>query len=304
MTEMVASLRLKTRGIARLTRWKEYLPYVTPLTITGAILALTTTGKTLDWRLLITMFANILAVAYAFMINDVVDAPDDALEADRAARNPVTSGELSPREGWIVSLIVGVAALGLYALVNIEVLIIGAITLALSHLYSWKPVRLKAYPVTDVVSHSLMLSGLLYLAGYYAYHNSLGGAWLVFAALVLISVYGQLYNQLRDYNMDKAAGLHNTAIMVGQKMTSVLMYGAILVAVVAFLAAIVAGVLPIWVVIFAVAGMALTIYFLRTAKDSRGGEAADFSGNIQLQILLVANALNIVWLLVIVLGNR
>ncbi|GAB4552474.1 MAG: hypothetical protein OHK0023_20550 [Anaerolineae bacterium] len=280
------------------------MPYVTPLTITGAVLALTATGDALDWRLLITIFANILAVAYAFMINDVVDAPDDALEAHRAARNPVTSGELTPREGWVISLVVGAAALILYALVNTEVLIIGVITLILSHLYSWKPVRLKAYPITDVVSHSLMLSGLLYLAGYYAYHNSLGEAWLVFAALVLISVYGQLYNQLRDFNMDKAAGLHNTAIMVGEKLTTVLMYLAVLAAVAAFIVAIVVGVLPLWVVLFAVAGMALTIYFIRSSQDSRGGQAADFSGNIQLQILLVANALNIVWLLVIVLGNR
>lgn len=58
-------IRRKTRGILRLTRWKEYVIYVTPLTAFGAMLALRATGEALDWRLLIAVAANTLAVAYA-----------------------------------------------------------------------------------------------------------------------------------------------------------------------------------------------------------------------------------------------
>ena len=36
----------------------------------------------------------------------------------------------------------------------------------LGFLYSWRAVRLKALPVIDVITHALMLSSLLFLAGY------------------------------------------------------------------------------------------------------------------------------------------
>src|SRR5690606_41448835 len=51
----------------------------------------------LDLRLVAVTAANILAVAYAFMINDIEDAPDDALDPARAAKNPITSGRLGIR---------------------------------------------------------------------------------------------------------------------------------------------------------------------------------------------------------------
>src|SRR5262245_2351198 len=167
------------RGVVRLTRWREYVPFVIPVTSLGAILAAQAHNTRLDWRLLVTILANILAVGYAFMINDIEDAPDDAREAGRAARNPVANGELTPRQGWVASLTVAAATLVLYGLAGIWPFIIGVLTLALSHCYSWKPIRLKAWPVTDIVSHSLMLSGLLFLAGYFAYGTEPGLVWLV-----------------------------------------------------------------------------------------------------------------------------
>ncbi len=200
-------------GLIRLTRWKEYVPFTIPLTVLGALLA----NQALDWRLVAITAANILAVAYAFMINDIEDAPDDAVDPDRAARNPIAMGEISRRTGWTASGLVGLMAAALYACGGWWVLGIGVITLLLSHFYSWKPVRLKAWPVADVTSHALMLSGLLFLAGYFTYGSEPGWVWLVALAAILVSVYGQLYNQLRDYDMDKAAGLHNTAIIVGER---------------------------------------------------------------------------------------
>ena len=34
-----AFINLKMRGVIRLTRWREYVPFVIPLTVLGAILA-------------------------------------------------------------------------------------------------------------------------------------------------------------------------------------------------------------------------------------------------------------------------
>ncbi|MBZ0278655.1 MAG: UbiA family prenyltransferase, partial [Anaerolineae bacterium] len=187
------SLAQQLRGLVRLTRWKEYVPFVIPLTILGALLAVKPNNTPLDLRLVAVTLANILAVAYAFMINDIEDAPDDARDPARAARNPISTGEIGTRIGYAACRVVAAATLILYAMGSLEVLGIGIVTLLLSHLYSWRPVRLKAWPVTDVVSHSLMLSGLLFLAGYFIYHNQPGIVWLVAASATLVSVYGQLY---------------------------------------------------------------------------------------------------------------
>ncbi len=289
--------REKINSLIRLSRWKEYLPFTVPLTVFAALL----TGKMLDWRLVAVTVANILSVAYAFMINDIEDAPDDSLDPDRAARNPIAMGELSVRSGWIVSIAIGLLSLVLYAFGGWWVLGIGGLTVLLSHFYSWKPVRLKAWPVADVTSHSLMLSGLLFLAGYFTYDVDPGWVWLVALAATLASIYGQLYNQLRDYEMDKAAGLHNTAIIVGERLTRLLMYFCVALALIFFLVSFVLGVLPIWLPFLGLAIFIVVMLIYRPGKDMRGSEVVDTSGHIQIQFLITANATVGFWLMLVLL---
>ncbi len=290
-----SSLRAQLRGLIRLSRWKEYVPFVAPLTILGALLAARPNSLPLDWRLLAVTLANILAVAYAFMINDIEDAPDDARDPARAARNPISTGEIGIRIGYAACRIVAALTLILYALGGVWALGIGIVTLLLSHLYSWRPVRLKAWPVTDIVSHSLMLSGLLLLAGYYTYDSQPGLVWFVAASVTLVSVYGQLYNQLRDYDMDKQAGLYNTAIILGERNTRLAMYAAIALAAACMLAAIVQGVFPLWLGVVVVISIAVSM-LVSPKTDMRGGAAVELSGAMQIQGLVVANITIITWL--------
>lgn len=289
------TLQEQLYGLIRLTRWKEYVPFVIPLTILGALLAARPHGILLDWRLVAVTCANILAVAYAFMINDIEDASDDARDPDRAARNPVTSGEIDVRFGYSACRVVAAATLCLYAFGGLAVLGIGIATLLLSHMYSWRPVRLKAWPVTDIISHSLMLSGLLLLAGYFIYHNHPGVVWFVAGGATLFSVYGQLYNQLRDYDMDKAAGLFNTAIVLGQVNAKRMMYLSIGLAALCLLVAISKDVFPLGL------GVAFLISVIvssriKPGKDMRGGEAIEASGAMQVQGLIAINLTIAMWL--------
>lgn len=283
-------------GLIQLTRWKEYVPFVVPLTIVGALMAARPHNTLLDWRLIAVTLANILAVAYAFMINDIEDAPDDARDPARAARNPITSGRIPPSVGYRATRVVALITLVLYALGGVWVLAIGIGTLLLSHLYSWRPVRLKAWPVTDILSHSLMLSGLLLLAGYFIYHSDPGIVWFVAAAATLVSVYGQLYNQLRDYDMDKAAGLFNTAIILGQANTRRVMYLTIGLAATCLLAAIVQGAFPIWLGLVVLVSLPISMLF-RPHSDMRGTVTVDASGLMQVQAIISLNLIIAVWLL-------
>jgi len=140
-----------------------------------------------------------------------------------------------------------------------------------------------------------MLSGLLLLAGYFTYHTQPGIVWFVAASVTLVSVYGQLYNQLRDYEMDKAAGLYNTAIILGENNTRRVMYLSIGLAGVCLLAAIVQGVFPLWLGVVLLISIGISTWF-RSQTDMRGGVAVDVSGSLQLQSLIAVNLTVAVWL--------
>jgi 4-hydroxybenzoate polyprenyltransferase len=293
-------MNIKIRGIIRLTRWREFVPFVIPLTVLGALMAIQQSNgqATFDGRLLLVLLANALVVSYGFMINDIEDAPDDAREADRAARNPVACGELTPLQGWVASGGTALISLVLYALAGVWPFVIGLLTLALCHFYSWRPVRLKAWPITDIVSHSLMLSGLLFLSGYFAYGTTPGLIWVVALAATLLSVYGQLYNQLRDFDMDKAANLHNTAIMVGKRNAQWLMYSVIVMAFLLLVYSLVMRIIPLWLAIVPLLSIPALRLVQGPATDMRGTKQVDASGSAQIQFVLVANLTIAVWLVV------
>ena len=285
------------QGLIQLTRWKEYIGFVIPLTVLGALMAVQQNGTALDWRLVAVTLANFLVVAYAFIINDIEDAPDDALEESRRMRNPVSAGRVSVKLGWVALVVVALVTLGLYALGGTYAFVIGVITLIISHLYSWRKVRLKAWPVTDIVSHSLMLSGLLFLAGYFTYGVAPGLIWFAFLGFTFFSSYGQLYNQLRDFDVDKEAGLHNTAILLGARNATILMYLMVGLAATCVLIAIIGGLFPAWLLIVVVIAVPVSFLF-RPRKDFRGTEFVDASGAVQQQALFVFNAVVLAWLVV------
>ena len=57
------TLREQILGLVQLTRWREYVTFVIPLTVLGALLAARPNNVLLDWRLIAVTLANILAVA-------------------------------------------------------------------------------------------------------------------------------------------------------------------------------------------------------------------------------------------------
>ncbi|HEX3054155.1 MAG TPA: prenyltransferase [Aggregatilineaceae bacterium] len=290
------TLHSRAAGILKLSRWKEHILFTVPVTLLGVNMAADQHAVTLDWHILTVVAANILAVTCAFMINDIEDAPDDAGDPARAARNPVTMNEISRREGWVATHVIALLSLALYAWVSTGAFVIGALTIVLSYLYSWRAVRLKARPLVDVLSHVLMLAGLLFLAGYYAYDDQPGNVWLVALGVALVSVYGQLYNQVRDYDMDRAAGLHNTASILGPVWMRYTMYGSIGLAVLCLLITIFLGLWPLWLILVPVI-MSPLLFFYRPQNDMRGTEAIDLSGRIQLGFMFIANAAVLIWLI-------
>ena len=281
-------------AVIRLSRWREHVPFTIPLTIFGGLLALEPEAAAADWRLFAVLAGNVLAMSFAFMLNNIEDARDDALDPQKKRQNVISSGLLSRREGIGLTIIAFAIALGLYMACGVLTLVIGGVTLALCYLYSAHPFRFKARPLTDVVSHALMLSGLLVAVGYFTYGAEPREVWLVIAAASLFSAYGQFYNQVVDYEVDKEAGLKNTAVLLGRGSTSILGHISIAVALLCMLAAILQGLFPVWLGTILIIGVITTVIF-PWEFDMRGNLASD-GGNVQRPGLIVANLLALVWL--------
>lgn len=289
------SLSRRLAGAARLTRWKEHLPFTVPVTLMGVNMAVAGQPALLDARSGLVLAANILAVACAFMINDIEDAGDDAADPERGARNAIAHGDLARSDGWLAALLTGGLALALYALMPPLVFATGCLTLILAVLYSWRAVRLKAIPVLDVIAHVLMLSALLFLAGFFVYDSSPGAAWWAVVGVALVSAYGQLYNQLRDFDLDRAAGLRNLAALLGRAWTRRLMYVALALAAACLAVTIAQGLWPAWLAIAPII-LAPAVAWRRSSRDMRGTAAIDISGRWQWGFMLVANLMMIAWL--------
>ncbi len=218
-------MKKRMNGLIRLTRYNEYPFFVIITSLLGAAAA----HGVLGWRLLGVLAANILAVAFAFMINDVEDAPDDALNPTKVKRNPVSAADLSARAGRLASFCVAISAGLLFAFLGIWPLITGLSCLVIAYLYSWRWVRLKSRPFADLVSHGLMLAGLQFLSAYFTFKPAPYSRWVFpFLFVVGISLYGELFNELRDLQGDREAGILHTANLIGQRAAYWLMLALLL----------------------------------------------------------------------------
>ena len=241
----------RIEAIWRLTRFPEYASFVIITTLLGAAAG----QGSLRWPLIVVLVANWFAVGFAFMVNDVEDAPDDAMNPAKAQRNPISSGALSPRLARRLSYAVAIMAAILYASLGWGPFATGLACLVLAYLYSSRRVRLKATPVADLVSHALLLAGLQFLAAYLTFDGGTPAQWLFPLVLVLaISLYGQLFNELRDFDGDLKAGVTHTASMLGRRTAQSLMMAWLLIGVVSAIVTILfVRLVPGWVLLVTVA---------------------------------------------------
>lgn len=265
-------MKKRLGGILRLTRCGEYLWFVVITTLLGAAV-----GKgSFGWPLIIVVAANWLAVGFAFMINDVEDAPDDALNPAKVNRNPISAGDLSARSGRAASFGGAIAAAVLYALLGLWPFAIGMTCLVIGYLYSWRRIRLKVIPVADLISHGLMLAGLQFLAAYFTFGPGPAGQWVFpFAFIVAISLYGQLFNELRDFEGDLKAGVTHTASLLGPRVAHILMMTLFAIGVgSAVITVSVVQLIPTWVLLItaALAAVLLVRPLLRVRRSQSAME--------------------------------
>jgi len=231
------------------------------------------------------------------MINDVEDAPDDALTPAKAARNPISAGRLSSRTGYGASLAVAIGGLMLYAALGMWPLALGGLCLALGLLYSWRQVRLKAIPVADLISHVLMLAALQFLCAYTAFQPG-GRPWLAPCLFVVaISMYGQLFNQLRDVDGDRQAGVNHTAARIGPRATYALMILLLLAALALLALSVWQGSVPLWTMGLAT-GLSPVMLIVPVRRARLAGSVTGTHASFHEPVLLLFVIVLLAWLAV------
>lgn len=288
----------KAVALIHLTRYQEYLLFVTTTTLLGFIFSNPEVHFFTLLRLLIVHVANMLSVCFSFMINDVEDAPDDALNPKKVIRNPISAGKLSSKTGFLASLgIAGIAIVSFFPLGPVP-FGLGLATILLGFLYSWKPVRLKNIPLVDLVSHGLMLAGLQFLSSYFTfstYHGLTPQLVLPFLLVVSISMHGELYNEVRDYTYDRLAGLKHTAALIGLKATHIVMYGLLAVAISTIAFGLFLHLIPLWfVVVYVILG---SIFFTNFISSHLGQEKKN-ADDVQQYILVLTTVALFIWFVV------
>ena len=290
MAGQTRTWRQQVRGVISLTRHKEYVIFVIVTTFLGARIA----DVPVDARLLLALVANWLAVGFSFMINDVEDAPDDALNPAKVTRNPVSAGHISVPVAYAASFVVALMAGVAYFFLGPIPFGLGLACLAIGLVYSWRAIRLKSIPVIDLVSHGLLLAGLQFLCAYFTFAPNGGAQWIApFIFVVSISLYGELFNEVRDLEGDLKAGVTHTAALVGERAAHVLMYSLLGAAGVSFAYSVAAGLIPLWVLAVLIALGAVIL--ARPILKMKRGSAMDLTGQLHVPIQIVGALTMIIW---------
>lgn len=285
----------EVRNVEQLSRWRAYVWIILPLTLLAGLLG----GEPLGWRIAVLAIANFLSFAFAFMINEVEDAEDDAKDEARDILSPVARGEMSYIKGWVMSMGVGLLSVFLYAVLGLWVYVVGVVNFVFALMYSWKRIRLKSKIVVDLLSHALILGGFQLLAGYMAFGGEVYIMLKIFLLIVLFSFNGQIYNQLRDLKADREAGLKNTTIVFGKEMVEWLR-GLILLSCLAIVINILFhGLIPLYVVgLFMVLVLVTKILSFGLLVNDRMGVTDNLLMKNMIDVLMASNFVLTVWYLV------
>jgi 4-hydroxybenzoate polyprenyltransferase len=168
-----------------------------------------------------------LYLSFSFSVNNCFDYEGDKLGA-KISLNPIAAGRISVSGGILFSGLL--AATGLtftWFFFGTASLVIYAVMLILSGVYSTPPLRLKSVPLIDMASHGLFFGSLIVLYGVVVTDG-----FNAFTLPLLFSVYNlslilELRNQIDDIEEDSVTLVDTTAVRIGSERANTLFYGLI-----------------------------------------------------------------------------
>ncbi len=199
------------RNYYNLSRPWEYYGFSILITTLGLLLA----GTTDPPSILRIITANFFACMFIFVLNDIEDREYDALDEIKRHRNPLAGKVMKLEHAKFFCWALFLLSLFLFISINLNTLLCGFLLLLLGFLYSWKTVQLKSKPVLDLVSHGLYFGPLLLLSGFStSSSNFTYNTVFLSIAVFVLSVIGDIKNEIRDYEVDRLSGITNTATIL------------------------------------------------------------------------------------------
>lgn len=191
----------------RFTRIYDYLHV---LILIFPLIFLISPTNLFSYKTIVIFLANLFLTAFGYMFNDVEDAEDDYHDIKKRERNPIASGEITKKQGYLFSFFL--LSVGLFLLIFISPLVffLGLIFAFIGFFYSWKSLRLKSIPVLDLISHVFFLGVLQFLITYLAF-RPLDLFVTPFLMIVIpFSVMNEVLGELKDLDVDKKTNINNT----------------------------------------------------------------------------------------------
>jgi len=187
--------------IARPDHWFKQI-FMLP----GVVFAVYDSPKLLSWgiipSLLLGLLATCLVASSNYIINEILDAPMDALHPVKKNR-PLSSGRVNVQVAYAEWILLGLAGLMLGWHINHLFFLSLLSLLIMGLLYNIPPIRLKDLPYLDVLSESIN-NPLRLLLGWFAVNGSypptlslIMAFWMIGAFFMAVKRYAE-YRRIGD----------------------------------------------------------------------------------------------------------
>jgi len=173
----------------------------------------------------------VLVAAGGYAINDYFDRDIDAINKPE---RPIPSGRISPHEALFLSIVVGVAGLGIALLIGPLAFVYALVNAVLVYTYSWRLKRtgfIGNIVIAFNSASSIIFGGLAYAELVKAWH-SLNTVIVVASIAFLLVLAREFVKGVEDYVGDKAHGVRTLAVTLGPKRASLIALATILMVVV------------------------------------------------------------------------
>lgn len=226
------------------------------------------------------LLAVALGLGYwlAFALNDYFDAPFDAQDPRKTARNYFALSERRNGRFQVIAILSSlfIAAVFLsYGTHGTALLLVG---LFIMWAYSAPPLRLKNIPIIDLLTHTLFVETFPYTVTITLTQSQWQTVdYFILLMLALASLTAQLEQQLRDYDLDKETG-GTFATWAGKHTTNRLLLLSTAVLIGTAVTAVITQQIPLWLIPFGLIALpALTHRFIRPPHHPRSERLVLFS---------------------------
>ncbi|HIP85595.1 MAG TPA: hypothetical protein EYH17_02990, partial [Pyrodictium sp.] len=161
----------------------------------------------------------VLVAAGGYAINDYFDRDIDAINKPE---RPIPSGRISPHEALFLSIVVGVAGLGIALLIGPLAFVYALVNAVLVYTYSWRLKRtgfIGNIVIAFNSASSIIFGGLAYAELVKAWH-SLNTVIVVASIAFLLVLAREFVKGVEDYVGDKAHGVRTLAVILGPRRAS------------------------------------------------------------------------------------